>query len=134
VHESLHAADGPSLDPVALGALPPDLLPRLVLTLHPAARCLESSHPVLAIWEANQPGRDGAPDRHDGADRVLVRRVEWDAVPVLVDDAAWALLEAFGRRLTLEQARAALGRDEEFGPALERLAGWGALGGHAIAA
>lgn len=133
VHECSRAPDGAALDARALAALPAEVLPRLELPLHPAARLVASPWPVLAIWEANQPERDGTPQRGEGSDRVLVRRVGWEAVPVAVDEDAWALLEAFARGLTLGQACATLGRDQAFPGALARLAAWGAFGGHRLA-
>ena len=130
VHESEHAADGVALDHAALAALPGEALPALRLRLHPAVRLVESDHPVLAIWEANQPGHDGTVDREDGPDRVLVRREGLDVVPVVVDGDAWALLAAFASGLTLAEACASLpDPEEDFAPALARVAGWGALGG-----
>lgn len=135
VHESSLAADGTPLDHAALGAVAADVLPRLRMRLHPAARLVESAHPILAIWEANQPGRDGTPDRESGPDRVLVRREGLAVVPVLADAAAWTLLTAFERGLTLAEACAGLeDADHDFAPALARVAAMGALGGHEVAA
>ena len=131
VHECEHAADGRPLDHAALATLSAGDLPGLELRLHPAVRLVESEHPVLAIWEANQAGRDGTPDREAGPDRVVVRRKGLAAVPVLADAHAWTLLTAFARGLTLGRACAMLERpDEDFAPALARVAGWGALGPH----
>lgn len=132
IHECAHAADGPCLDPAGLGALPAGALDRLRLRLHPAARFVASSHPILAIWEANQPGRDGTPDRLAGAERVLVRRVGLEPAPLRVDPDAWTLLEALARGRTLGESCAVLGRDEAFPAALARLAAWGALGRHIL--
>lgn len=130
VHECQHAADGAPLDHAALAALPGEALSALKLRLHPAARLVESDHPILAIWEANQGARDGTVERKSGPDRVLVRREGLDAVPVLADDAAWALLTAFAGDLTLADACALLPNPEtDFAPALARVAAWGALGG-----
>jgi hypothetical protein len=61
---------------------------------------------------------------------VLVRREGLDVAPVLADDHAWALLAAFARGATLAEACASLANPEDdFAPALARVAGWGALGG-----
>ena len=131
VHECEVAADGAPLDHGALATLPGSDLPGLTLTLHPAVRLVESEHPVLAIWEANQAGRDGTPDREAGPDRVVVRREGLAVVPVLADAHAWALMTAFARGLPLGEACASLERpDRDFAPALARIAGWGALGPH----
>lgn len=134
VHECSHAADGEPLDHRALAAVPPESLAALRLSLHPAVRLVESAHPILAIWEANQAGRDGTPEREDGPDRVVVRRAGLDVVPVLADDDAWRLLAAFARGATLAEASEALADPEEgLAPALARIAAWGALGGHQLA-
>jgi len=130
VHECEHAADGKPLDHAALGALPGEALPGLRLRLHPAVRLVESAHPILAIWEANQEGRDGTVERDAGPDRVLVRREGFTVVPVLADDDAWALLTAFARGLTLADACAVVDCDDALAPALARIAAWGVLGGH----
>lgn len=131
VHECEHAADGAPLDHAALAALPPTALPALRLRLHPAVRLVESEHPILAIWEANQAARDGTVDREAGPERVLVRREGLQVAPVLADGESWALLTAFAQGETLAEALARLANPgEDLAPALARVAGWGALGGH----
>ena len=131
VHECESAADGAALDHAALAALPAASLPGLRFLLHPAVRLVESEHPILAIWEANQAGRDGTAQRDTGPDRVIVRREGFRVVPVLADAEAWTLLAAFARGMTLADACASLAHPQEsFAPALARLAQWGALGGH----
>lgn len=79
VHEAGRAADDGPIDLGALSRLPEDRQPALRLRLHPSVRIVRSPWPVLAIWEANQPDRDGTPSREDGADEVLVWR-DADAV------------------------------------------------------
>jgi hypothetical protein len=56
VHEAVHEADAPPLDPARLAAVPPELQPRLRLRLHPATRFIASAYPLLRIWQTNQPG------------------------------------------------------------------------------
>jgi hypothetical protein len=134
VHESSHADDGVPFDFAALGRVAPDSLGAVRIALHPAVRLVASVHPILAIWEANQPDRDGTLERDDGADRVVVRRVGYAVVPVATDLATWTLLQAFERGASLEEARAALeAAGESFEEALARLAGLGVLGRFAIA-
>lgn len=110
VHECEQAADGASFDYAALGRIPAEALPAVRIGLRPGVRLLQSEHPVLAIWEANQGERDGTPARRHGPDRVLVRRNRLAVEPVLLDAATWALLEALTRGECLGEAAAACER------------------------
>ncbi|HUP98605.1 MAG TPA: DNA-binding domain-containing protein [Usitatibacter sp.] len=124
VHECERAAEEPSLNPSALGAVSPEAHGAIRLQLHPSVRMLASAHPVLAIWQANQHGRDGVLDANPGAERVCVRRVAGAVIPFAVGESEWTLLVAFGGGATLDAACASLGAaaEEEFGPALLHLA------------
>ncbi|HVS08333.1 MAG TPA: DNA-binding domain-containing protein [Planctomycetota bacterium] len=130
VHGSACAADVPPFDFTALGRVPAERHGAVRLRLHPAVRLLESAHPVVAIWEANQPGRDGTPARLEGAERVLVARRGFDPLPRALAPAEWALLDGLARGCTLDEACSALG--EEAGrlqPMLVALAGEGVVCG-----
>jgi hypothetical protein len=111
VHESAAAADAPALDFSALQRVPAARHGALRLRLHPAVRLLESAHPVVAIWEANQPDRDGTPARLEGGDRVLVARRGSQAAPRSLAPAEWNLLGALARGRTLDEACEALGEE-----------------------
>jgi hypothetical protein len=130
VHESAHAADAPPFDFAALAAVAEDEQGALRVRLAPAARWLAAEHPVVAIWQANQPDRDGSPDRTEGADRVLVHRVGTDVVVETLDAHAWELLAALAAGASLEHATAALGAQSASLPSL--LARW--IAGGVIAA
>ena len=134
LHASAHACDGLDFDFATLGRLPPEALDGIVIRLHPAARLVGSPHPVLAIWEANQEGRDGTPARDSGPDHVLVRRVGLAVVPVALDTASWALAQAFARGAALGEAADEIGTGEPLAGALSRLGSLGALGGFEHAA
>lgn len=131
VHESRRSPRGDALDYAALGAVPPGELAGIRIRPRPSVRLVASPHPVLAIWEANQPDRDGTPERTQGPDRVAVRLLgELEPAPVAVEGAEWALLEAFMRGDTLGQAAEACREQAlDFEPALARLAGLDVLGG-----
>ena len=70
--EALHADDAPSFNALTLAAA----LGRgeAAVRLAPCVSLVRSAWPVLAIWEANQPDRDGMPARSEGDDQVLVWR------------------------------------------------------------
>ena len=130
VHESASAADVARFDFVALQSVPAHRHGTVRLRLHPAVRLLESAHPVVAIWEANQPGRDGTPSRREGGERVLVARHGFDSQPRTLAPAEWALLGALARGFTLDEACAALGDEAEaLQPLLGALAAEGVVCG-----
>jgi hypothetical protein len=54
--EVLTAADGAALDPASLGAVAEQDYERMVFSLRPAVRLVESIYPIFAIWKVNQPG------------------------------------------------------------------------------
>jgi hypothetical protein len=55
-HEVYHEADPVAFDFAALAAVPGDAQPAVRLKLQHATRFVVSAYPVLAIWQANQPG------------------------------------------------------------------------------
>ena len=130
VHESRHAARGGSFDYARLGGVPAERLGEVRIALRPCVRLVSSVHPVLAIWEANQEGRDGTPDR-TGGERVAVRSdPAFEVRPAAVGAGEWALLEAFARGASLAEAATECGRrSQEFEPALARLAALDVLDG-----
>jgi hypothetical protein len=101
-----HAADARGMDYAALAAIPEGDRGNLCLRLQPAARLVASTHPVLAIWEANQPERDGTPDRLDGPDFVLVHRDGFAVRARLLAPAEWEFLNALHAGRTLAQIAA----------------------------
>ena len=130
VHECAHADDGAAPDLAALARVPEARQGDIRLRLHPAARLVESRHPILAIWQANQPGRDGVPDRDAGPDRVLVRREGHGAHPCALEQSDWDLLAALARGATLDQACVAMGAAaDRLADALARHAAAGVIGG-----
>lgn len=125
-HESLMAADEPPLDFAALARVEAEGQPGLRFRLHPSLRLVRSAWPVLAIWEANQPERDGTPDREEGADDVLAWREAGRPRHALLDSREAAFVEALARGETLAEA-VGDGEPWDFGAMLGRLAGAGLL-------
>lgn len=109
LHESFHAAEAEPLDLAALARVREEDYGRLRLALHPAARLLESAHPVVAIWEANLAARDGTPGRTEGADRVLVMRHGFDPRPRALPTLDWEVLAHLAAGACLGEVCDALG-------------------------
>jgi hypothetical protein len=107
-HECFHAADV-QFDASALAWVPARRRHELRLRLHPAVRLLESPHPIVAIWEGNQPGNDGTPARAAGPDRALVWRDRLEVRVRCLERAEWELLRSLARGATLEDAVASMG-------------------------
>ncbi len=125
-HEASMAGDGEPLDFEALANVPPDAQGKLRFSLHPSASLVRSSWPILALWEANQPDRDGTPDRDDGEDCVLVWREAGEVRAVALDPRQAAFVEAITAGRALNEA---VGEGDWDLPAfLERLARHGVLG------
>jgi hypothetical protein len=128
VHEAHLAADAPACDFDAFARVPAETHDAFRFHFHPAVRLLRSGHAVVALWAANQPARDGTPDRAAGPDCALVRRDEGGVRVELLPPADWEFLEALARGATLGEACALLA-DADLGRALARLSLPGVLRG-----
>jgi len=91
-HECERAADVPPFDFGAFAQVAAAARGRIALTLHPAVRLLRSPHPIAAIHAANAAQRDGTPDRAEGPDFVLVRRVDGHALVAALPRHEWLFL------------------------------------------
>ncbi|MGZ5035305.1 MAG: HvfC/BufC family peptide modification chaperone [Usitatibacter sp.] len=106
--ESSRAAEAPRFDFAALARVPATHFALLRFSTHPAVRLVRSRHPIASIWRANQPERDGVPDRSEGAQFVLVDR-DCDGPRVAeIDPGEWEFLAALARGETLGEAAAPL--------------------------
>lgn len=120
--EVLTAAEQAPLHPASLDAVTADDYAQLILVPRPALRLVESPHPILAIWQANQLAAD--PERavrlDAGGSRVLViRRADHVELRELASASA-VLLEQFLRGSPLGIAADAVA-GSEFAAALQRL-------------
>ena len=103
-HRSLHSPEAGSFDFAALADLAPERYGELRFTMNPSLHLLRSRHPIAAIWEANQPDRDGTPERGRGGERVVVWR-DASGVRVLpLDEATWSFLTVLASGGTLAEA------------------------------
>jgi len=95
-----HAEDRPALTAAQLAQLPPQVQAARRLTPLPSSAVLSSAFPTLAIWQANQPGRDGTADLARGGQAVLVWREDGDAacraLPLGEAVLLHALFEGYG--------------------------------------
>jgi hypothetical protein len=107
-HESHHAGEAAPFDLAQLRDITAESLGEVRFRLHPAVRLMRSFHPIAAIWEANQPARDGTPERIEGPDHVVVRRARFAVRVERVDAAEWTLLAGFAAGASLEAASASL--------------------------
>ena len=125
-HEASMAGEGEPLDFAALARVPMEGQGALRFSLHPSVRVVRSGWPILAIWEANQPDRDGTPDRDGGEDCVLVWREAGIVRAARLDPREADCLEALAAGRPLDEAAG----EADWGlPALlERLARHGVLG------
>jgi hypothetical protein len=125
-HEASMAADGEPLDFDALAQVPAHAQGDLRFSLHPSVGVVKSAWPILAIWEANQPDRDGTPDREEGDDRVLVWRESGTVRAVALGPRETGFVEALAAGRGLDDA--AGDPDWDLPAFLEQLARHGVLG------
>ena len=128
VHESHLAADAPACDFDAFARVAADSHDGFRFRFHPAVRLLRSEHAIVALWQANQPERDGTPDRTEGPDHAWVVR-DADGVRVgSLPASDWEFLAALARGATLGEACVCVA-DEGLGRAFARLSNPGVLCG-----
>jgi hypothetical protein len=111
LHESHYAANAPGFPFEALASVAEESQPRLRMRLAPSVRLLRSNHPLIDIWQANQPARDGTPERIDGGERVLVARDEFVSAPHALTATEWTVLTGIEAGKTLGALVAVLAED-----------------------
>ncbi|MEM6636697.1 MAG: DNA-binding domain-containing protein [Pseudomonadota bacterium] len=102
MREAYHAKDAPALDPSRLGAIAPENLPNLRLSLRPATRVVRSGWPIYDIWAFNMI--EGAPKPSPGSQDALIARAEFDPEPHLLPPGGGAFLAALSDGATLGEA------------------------------
>lgn len=121
-HESFHAAGSAPMDLEALAGVPAAEHGELRLHLHPSARLVDSAYPIVAIWTANQSGRDGTPERLAGPDHALVHRPALEVQVQRLEPRDALLLRALAAGEPLEAGAKAAGHTDAqtLGAALQR--------------
>ena len=106
IDEAHRAAEAPRVPEAMLAALAgveAERLASLRMRLDPSCRLVASPYPILHVWRANQPDRDGR-ERvllDEGADRLLVRRDDARVAiePLQAGEHAWLAALAAGESL-----------------------------------
>ncbi|HKY89622.1 MAG TPA: DNA-binding domain-containing protein [Nevskiaceae bacterium] len=114
LHAVFHAPADPSFSLDDLPQLPAECLPQLTLRSNAAASWVDSSYPLFAIWQANQPGAadDLVVDLEAGGDRLLVIQRDHAAQVVELAPGELAWLDALDRGETLQHATDRAGETE----------------------
>ena len=109
-HRAFHAADHAPLALERLAAIPPGQYGQLRFRLHPSAQLVVSDHPLLRIWEVNQPeyAGDVAVNLADGGVQLLVVRRGFDVVIEPLSAGDDTLLRAFAAGQCFEEASTAV--------------------------
>lgn len=111
--EALFAADADPLAAAALGAIAPDALAEIKLTLHPSARLLALQWPLHDLWhQAQSEGAALSLPKQAAKEKVLVLRPHWQVLQLRLSAGDHAFLLALYEKKTLgEAAQAALGAE-----------------------
>lgn len=130
--EAYHAAEAIPADVAPLLAMKPAVLGQQSFSFHPSVRLIRSAHPVLSIWQINQPGQDPAPlDMAVPEDAMILRPVA-EVTVLRLDPGVAGFLQRLMDGTTLSAA-AATGFSEvprfDFAKALTALFLSGALTG-----
>lgn len=126
IRKSYHAADTAPIDGQALGAIAPDDLMALRLTIAPAVQVVSSKdYPIHAIYMANT--RDDAPKPQAGAESVLVTRPGFDPMIHKITSTDAACITALQDGKSLGMALAEAGDGLDLGAVLGLLLSQGAI-------
>jgi len=123
-HQAYHAEDVPAIVAVDLSSLNPEELGSAKLLLHPSVRLLQSSFPVLKIWNANQdenPG-DELIDLDSGGIKLCIYRPRYDVNIREIDNMTYSLLMALQQNETFESAMTSAGQAASLSALPEKLA------------
>ena len=137
-NESYFAADAAPLQPAALQAVAPELMPRLQFAVHPSARVVASGFPILRTWRDNDPlkRQTGPFDGPRAGRHVLVIRPHQEVHTHALAEGAFTLVLALKAGLTLEHAAtAATGVEPDFDlqRSLAALLAWSTFSGFSVA-
>jgi hypothetical protein len=104
--EALHAADAGPLDPASLSDLGAQIVAAR-FTPHPACRLVQSSHPVLSIWQAQTAPQPSSVPLREGPEAVLITRPDLELQMVRLSMAGAAFAATLLQGNSAEDADAA---------------------------
>ena len=109
-HRAFHATDAAAFALDALAAVAPDRYGVLRFNLHPSVQLMASDHPLLRIWQINQPNarEDETVDLGEGGVKLLIVRRGLVVAIEEVGEGEFALLDAFANGEALADAAAAV--------------------------
>jgi len=129
-HRAYHAADREALRSSDLARAPSDRVFALKFEFHPSAALVDSSYPIVSIWETNAHDAETRPIGPDLAgEAALVVRPDYDVQNVRLDEAEHAFATALAQGATLGEAAAKGAEFDGFNltPALAKLITAGAF-------
>lgn len=98
-----HAANAKTVDPSALGAIPPEHLDGVQFSLAPATQIVTSPYPIYSIWQMTK----GGPKPPTTAQDVLITRAQFDPVIDLLPPGGAAFFDQLRQNAPLGAAMAA---------------------------
>ena len=130
--QAYHAADVQSIDAPALARAmsQPELVERLVATLHPSLRVLRSRHAIVSLWSAHHGELDISQVDAGAAEDAMVLRRDLEVLVLCLPAGAAVFVQALstGESLGTAAARAQLQDDRfDLNQCLEQLLRLGAI-------
>ncbi len=107
--ESYHAAEAAPLDLAGLAGFDADSLAKARAIFHPAARLLNSTHPIASIWAAHQNAGAPRPIEHWRGEAALVTRPDEHVLVRRLPEGGYAFAGALFRGASIGEAHDSTG-------------------------
>jgi hypothetical protein len=107
--EAYHAADATPLALAGLAGFDAESLAKACAIFHPAARLLNSRHPIASIWTAHQGVAEPAPITEWRGEAALIARPGEDVRVRLLPEGGYAFAEALLRGASIGEAHDSIG-------------------------
>lgn len=104
-HRAYHAEDKTPLTMEVIASIHPDELSTAKITLHPSLQLLQSTHPILDIWHANQDDADNKKTIDINEPQyVLVVRPLYSVSTYTIDECSYYFIHYLQSGCTLQEA------------------------------